>query len=110
MAHHDGIVVLERQGEVEDVANLQAFRLDRRRQRAIQHGAFEIVLATQYCEALALCQQVDRLSRPDDVELVDNERRGLWIPSERQVSHGLEALGRLDLDRGFGVELLSGRI
>ncbi len=88
------VAARDRIGEVEDVADLNPFGLQNRRQFAVEHGQVEIGLTAQNLHGLAAVQQVDDLAVADNVQPVD--RRGFRgrIPGHGGRAHIGQALGR----------------
>ena len=81
MALEHGIAVLRSGGQVDDVAHLQAFRLERCGQRAVEGRRIEIGLAPQDREGLSAGKNVDDLVAAADLQLVDGDGIRLRLPA-----------------------------
>ncbi len=93
-------------GEVDDIADPEALRLDRRRQGAVEAGELEVLLAAENGERLAPGQDVDHPAVADDVQVVDGHGLGVGRPHERDIAGGGERLGGPHLNRALGIELV----
>ncbi len=103
MALQDGIAGTDRGGELDDVADLQALRLDVGGEHSVQHGLVEVWLAPHHREGLARRQHVDRLVAPMDEQLVHGRLVRLGPPREGEIA-GLQPLSRLDLEGGVRID------
>ena len=78
-----------------NVADLQPYRLERRRQHAVERGIFEVPFAPHDGEALAATEHVDDLTTATDLKLVDRDAVDRRIPGKGDGA-GREALRGLD--------------
>ena len=91
---------------IDGIADLDPLRLERGGQDAVKDRRFELALAPQHRELLAVRQQVDRLVAAQDAQLVDGQRARIRLPRNGDRTHHRQSLRRQDLHRGFDIALV----
>lgn len=93
----------DREGDMDDVADLEPLRLEHGRQHSIEHRGFEIIISSEDGEFLPLRQNVFRLSVTDDLDLMDDEIASIGLPGQNDVAGGRETLRLLDQHGPFHI-------
>ena len=66
--------MLDRRRDVDDIALLQAFRLDVRGERSVKHCRIEVGFTPEDRESLSISENIDNLVAAPNVYLMDRDR------------------------------------